>query len=70
MFSPLDFFLWGTLKDMVYKEEPTTPQIMRQRISEACASITPDVIRRANQSVIKRIQCCIDSNSHYFEHLL
>ncbi|EZA54505.1 hypothetical protein X777_05484, partial [Ooceraea biroi] len=46
--TPLDFFLWETLKDMVYKEEPTTPQIMRQRIIEACASITLDVIRRAN----------------------
>ncbi|EZA61262.1 hypothetical protein X777_08476 [Ooceraea biroi] len=55
---------------MVYKEEPPTPQIIRQRIIEACASIAPDVIRRASQSVIRRIQCCIDSNGHHFEHLL
>ena len=68
--TPLDYFLWGTLKDMVYKEEPTTLHDMQQRIIAACASISPDVIKRSTQSVIGRIQSCIDNNGHHFEHLL
>ncbi|KZC08085.1 hypothetical protein WN55_09977 [Dufourea novaeangliae] len=55
--TPLDFLLWGILKDKVYKEVLTTPQGMQQRIIPACASIRSDVIRLARQSVIKRIQC-------------
>ena len=30
--TPLDFFLWGTLKDIVYRNVPTTADNMRQRI--------------------------------------
>ena len=29
--TSLDYFLWGTLKDMVYKEQPTTSHDMQQR---------------------------------------
>ncbi|KZC11463.1 hypothetical protein WN55_03102 [Dufourea novaeangliae] len=68
--TPLDFFLWGTLQDKVYKEVANTRQAVQQRIIAACVSISSDVIRVARQSVIKRIQCCIDSDGHYFEYLL
>ncbi|EFN72100.1 Transposable element Tc3 transposase, partial [Camponotus floridanus] len=34
-----DFFLWGYLKDVVYKETPTTRENMMQRIRDACAAI-------------------------------
>ncbi|KZC14193.1 hypothetical protein WN55_06624, partial [Dufourea novaeangliae] len=48
--TPLDFFVWGTLKDKVYKEVPiTNAQHMQQRIIADCASISSDVIRLARQ---------------------
>ncbi|KZC14388.1 hypothetical protein WN55_07009 [Dufourea novaeangliae] len=28
--TPLDFFLWGALKNAVYQEVPTTPENMKQ----------------------------------------
>ena len=30
-----DYFLWGTLKNMVYREPATTPENMEERIREA-----------------------------------
>ncbi|KZC08938.1 hypothetical protein WN55_00288 [Dufourea novaeangliae] len=37
--TPLDYFLWGVLKNAVYQEVPTTPENMKQRIIAACARI-------------------------------
>lgn len=68
--TPLDFFLWGTLKEKVYKEVPTTSYDMQQRIIAACASISSDTVRLASQSIVTRIQQCIDSDGQHFEHLL
>ncbi|KAG8284841.1 hypothetical protein J6590_093760, partial [Homalodisca vitripennis] len=37
--SPLDFFLWGAIKDKVYRTPLTTPEDMRERIRNECSSI-------------------------------
>ncbi|KZC15158.1 hypothetical protein WN55_07986 [Dufourea novaeangliae] len=68
--TPLDFFLWGALKNAVYHEVPTTPENMKQRIIAACARISSETIRHAHDAAIRRLQLCIDANGHHFEHLL
>lgn len=48
--SPVDYFLWGYLKDEVYKQRcnrPTTIKQLKAKIREAIASITPDVCQNA-----------------------
>lgn len=35
-----DFFLWGYLKDTVYRETPTSCENMIERIKNACTKIT------------------------------
>jgi hypothetical protein len=37
--TPMDFFTWGRVKDIVYRTTPTTPEDMRQRIIQAFRSI-------------------------------
>ncbi|KZC07313.1 hypothetical protein WN55_07724, partial [Dufourea novaeangliae] len=68
--TPLDFFLWGALKNAVYQEVPTTPENMKQRIIAAGAKISSETIRPARDAAIRRLQLCIDANGHHFEHLL
>lgn len=68
--TPLDFFLWGTLKENVYRDVPTTPEDMKQRIVAACGDITPDVLRRVRHSLRHRLQLCAANDGHHFEHLL
>ncbi|KOC67387.1 hypothetical protein WH47_09304 [Habropoda laboriosa] len=43
--SPLDRFLWGTLKNKVHREPPTTVADMQERIREACATLASGTIR-------------------------
>lgn len=38
----LDYFLWGTLKIIVYQDRPTTSKNMKQRIIAAYAKISPE----------------------------
>ncbi|EZA47264.1 hypothetical protein X777_16427, partial [Ooceraea biroi] len=37
--TPLDFFLWGHLKNEVYRDIPTTPEDMRERIQRELVSL-------------------------------
>ncbi|GBM79642.1 hypothetical protein AVEN_184203-1 [Araneus ventricosus] len=37
--NPLDFFLWGYIKQRVYATPPPTLQELRNRITDACASV-------------------------------
>ena len=42
----LDYYLWGRIKDLVYRERPTTRANMIHRITEAIPSLQPEEIRR------------------------
>ncbi|GBM53233.1 hypothetical protein AVEN_14249-1 [Araneus ventricosus] len=39
--NPLDFFLWGYIKQRVYATSPLKLQELRNRITDACASVSP-----------------------------
>ncbi|KAJ4446473.1 hypothetical protein ANN_13169 [Periplaneta americana] len=38
--TPKDFYLWGTVKDQVYRRKPRTLEDHRQEITAACAAIS------------------------------
>ena len=67
--TPLDFFLWGYLKSKVYVTRPPTVEVLEQRTIDACREVTPQMLRRVHQSTIDRLQHCIDSQGHTFEHI-
>ena len=68
--TPLDFFLWGHLKNIVMSKVPTTKEDMKERIVAACRSVTPEMLRRVRESVQKRLQKCIEVDGRQFEHLI
>ena len=70
--TPLDYFLWGWMKSMVYSTSIGTQEELRNRIVEAAATIkgSPDIIRRAREAWIRRAECCIEQNGGHFEQLL
>jgi hypothetical protein len=45
--TPLDFYLWGTLKDEVHRQRPAT----RETIEASCAATTPDTLTAVVRSV-------------------
>ena len=68
--TPLDFFLWGTIKEYVYRTPINNVQELRDRIDEAFATITPEMLQRSRENLIRRAQLCIEMNGGHFEHLL
>lgn len=68
--TPLDFYLWGTLKNIVYRRKPATLAALREEIETACAAIAEDTFANVARTVVQRTQKCVDAHGVHFEQLL
>lgn len=69
--TPLDFFLWGFLKDKVFRTGfPRNLQEMRDRIEENCLLVDEEMLGRVRESFTERIFLCMHEDGKQFEHLL
>jgi len=68
--TPLDFYLWGTLKDVVYRRKLATLVVLREEIEMACTVIHVGTLVNVAQAVVCRNQKCLDADGNHFEHLL
>lgn len=66
--SVLDYYLWGRVKDLVYRERPTIRDNMIRRIRDAIRFLDADEILRATNNFQERILACIEKNGGHFEH--
>lgn len=64
----LDYYLWGRVKDVVYRERPTTREDMIRRIRDCILSLDEDEILRAIDNFERRVLACIEENGAHFEH--
>lgn len=70
--TPLDFYLWGYMKSMIYEIPVTSDTDLVARIVEAAARIrdTPAHFERLRESMRRRCEACIVANGRNFEHFL
>lgn len=69
--TPLDFFLWGTLKEIVYKQRPTTVNDVQRRIREAVAHLNEtNFVSNAINHLEAVYTTCIAQNGGHIENLL
>lgn len=68
--TKMDFYLWGYIKDVVYRTPPTTKNNMKERIREAFRSVNAETLRSVSSSFVQRLQLCIRENGSHFEYLL
>ena len=67
----MDFFLWGYVKEQLFRHhKPTTYDELKAAVREVFQSIPTDMLQRACRSVKKRIQLLQQENGGHFEHLL
>jgi len=52
--TPLDFYLWGTLKDVVYLRKLATLAVLWEEIETACAAIHVDNSVNVAPAVVPR----------------
>ncbi|GBM65542.1 hypothetical protein AVEN_83389-1 [Araneus ventricosus] len=57
--NPLDFFLWGYIKQRVYSTPSPTLKELRNRITDACARVSPAMLYNMQREVQSRVQMCI-----------
>jgi len=67
--TPLDFYLWGNLKDVVYRKKPATLWDLRAEIRAACAAIPTNTLTEVVQSTGRRCNRCLAANGNHFEQL-
>ena len=65
--SPCDFFLWGTIKDKVYKTKPRSLQELKEKIAHAFAEIDSDMVQKTLQNYAKRLEECVTINGDHVE---
>ena len=53
--SPLDFFLWGCIKNIVYAEKIRNIQHLQERITSAIETVIRDVIQKPWQEIEFRL---------------
>lgn len=68
--TPLDYFLWGFLKEKVFRTVPENLQEMQDRILENCLLPDQEMFGRVRNSFENRILMCLHEGGKQFEHLL
>lgn len=70
--TPLDFFLWGHMKSLVYETPVESEENLIARIAVAAGDISdnPRIVGQVHRSLEKRCRLCIAENGRHFEQLL
>jgi hypothetical protein len=66
--TPLDFFLWGYIKEKVYVTPPQNVQDLDQRIRLAFAEIPEEMLANTRDNLLGRVQACIVAEGWQFEY--
>ncbi|GFV10512.1 uncharacterized protein TNCV_4409931 [Trichonephila clavipes] len=65
-----DYFLWGTLKDIVYSKHLATLDELESAICVACESISVETLRNVMANFILRLRHLSCANGEHFEHIV
>lgn len=70
--NPLDFFLWGYMKSLVYSDgEIENVEDLRQRIINAAQRIRLEApFQRVRDNYSRRLEACLHAEGGHFEHFL
>lgn len=65
--TPLDFFVWGFIKEKVYTTPVNTLDELHNRIRDACNEIRVHHLVNLRRSIVRRCEMCIEKNGLHFE---
>lgn len=67
--TPLDYFLWGYLKSLVYAKKPTTIEALKAEIVRI-NEIQPEVLKFVIENFVKRVRACNASRGRHLPDIL
>ncbi|GFV70400.1 uncharacterized protein TNCV_4798191 [Trichonephila clavipes] len=65
-----DFFLWGYLKNVTFRNNPHTFDELKSNILHSISDINSHSFREVSINLVKRVRLCVQENGHHFENLL
>lgn len=68
--TPLDFYLWSHLKEQVYDSPTEDMDHLKQKIRDAVATITPEILARVRRSFLRRLNFCVEKLGRNIEQFL
>lgn len=69
--NPLDFFLWGYLKNLVYSTPVLTREELLDRIMFHCATLrnNPGMLFKVQRTCLKKLRKCVAVQGAHIEHI-
>lgn len=67
--NPLDYFLWGHVKSIVYRNDVRDKDLTKHLIIDTMKEIPADMLVRAVKDHTRRLTLCLQQNGGHFEHL-
>jgi hypothetical protein len=68
--SPPDLYLWGLLKENVYKNNPHTLEELKQNVELYISNVTAETLHRVVSNMRKRMNAFIAERGGNFQHLI
>ena len=68
--SPPDFYLWGYLKDRVYKDKPRIIPELKEAITAEIRAISKEECCRVMNNLVRKMQVCLQHNGSHSEHII
>ena len=68
--NPLDFFLWGYIKDQIVGAQFQTTQDLKDRVALLLQAVTPEQCKNATDHFMMRAKKCFDRDGGHVEHVM
>jgi len=68
--TPCDYFLWDALKNIVYRNNPTTLDELEQPICAATESISVQTLQNVIANFVARLRHLSCVSGYHFEHIV
>ncbi len=68
--APCDFFLWGHLRNEVFKKRPATVAELKAAIVLAVENVPPDMVERAMKNFRERLMSCVNFGGDHLKNIV
>jgi transposase len=67
--TPPDFFLWGYVKEKVFRNNPRNLAALKNNIKDVIEGIPVNILQSVSKSLVARCEMCVSVNGGQFQHL-
>ena len=68
--TPLDFFLWGHIKSLVYANKPATLDDLKDNIQREIANVSVEMCARVVENWVQRIDRCKRAHNGHMTNIV